>query len=101
MTFILPTSYLSENWIQKIEQRRAIGGTLCKGGFVSTFSWKVAFGPQCYGGIAMQPLAVEQVVQQVQTIIKDLQCPGENHDMLRIMILWAQLGTGMGYSLLE
>jgi hypothetical protein len=44
MTFVLPTSYQSAKKFKKIEQR-AIGATLCKGGFVPTFSWKVAFDP--------------------------------------------------------
>jgi hypothetical protein len=96
MTFTLPTSYLPERQLQKIEQR-AIGATLCIGGLVPSFSQKVAFGPQCYGGIT-----TEQLLQQVATYSpKHLCCPGENHDMIRIMLAWAQLDTGMGFSLLE
>jgi hypothetical protein len=100
MIFVLLMSYLSKKKLQKIEQR-SIGTTLCKGGFVLTFSRKVVFGPHPHGGIPMQPLAIEQLVQQVQTVMKHLCCPGENHDMLRIMLSWAQLGTGKGFSLLE
>jgi hypothetical protein len=49
----------------------------------------------------MRPLTTEQLIQQLQLVIKHLRCPGENHDMLRIMLAWAQLGTGMSFSLLE
>jgi hypothetical protein len=48
MTFVLPTSYSLEKMLKKIEQR-ATAATLCKGGFVSTFLRKGAYGP----GIAM------------------------------------------------
>jgi hypothetical protein len=48
----------------------------------------------------MRPLAIEQLIQQVQTLLKHLRCPGENHDMLWITMAWAQLGTGMGFPLL-
>jgi hypothetical protein len=33
-------------------------------------------------------------------VLKHLRCHGKNHDMLRIMIAWAQLGTGMSFQLL-
>jgi hypothetical protein len=55
MTFVLPTCYISEKKLDKIEQR-AVGATLTKGGFVSSFPRKVAFGPVRYGGISMRPL---------------------------------------------
>jgi hypothetical protein len=100
MTFVLPTSYLLEKILHKIEQK-AIGALLCKGGFVSTFPRKVVFGPHCYGGIAMRPLKIEQLSKQNQAVLKHLQCLGENHDMLCITLAWAQLGTGMGFVLLE
>jgi exonuclease III len=98
MTFVLPTSYLEGKTLKKVEMR-AVGATLCKGGFVPTFPRKVAEGPNMYGGITMRPLDIEQLIQQVQTILKHLRCPGENQDMLRITISWAQLETGMGFSL--
>jgi hypothetical protein len=99
MTFVLPTSYLSTKILQKIEQR-AIGATLCEGGFLSTFSWKVAFGPHRYGGIEWE-ITIEQLIVQVQEVIKHLRCPGENHNMLWLTFAWAQLGSGMGLGLLE
>lgn len=71
MTFVLPTSYLSEKMLYNIE-RKAIDATLCKGGFVSSFPRKVAFGPHRYGGIAMRPLKIEQLSQQIQTVLKHL-----------------------------
>ena len=37
MTFVLPTSYLPEKQLKRIELR-AQGATLCKGGFVPSFS---------------------------------------------------------------
>jgi hypothetical protein len=46
----------------------------------------------------MQPLAIEQHVQQVQTVFKH--CQRENHDMLHTMLSLAQLGTGMQFLLL-
>jgi hypothetical protein len=61
MTFVLPTSYSSEQRLQNIE-KRAIAATLCKGGFVPTFSRHVAFGPHRYRGIAMQPLIIKQLI---------------------------------------
>jgi hypothetical protein len=76
MTFVLPTRYLFAKTLKKIEQR-ATAATLCKGGFVSTFSRKAAYGPQLYGGIAMQPLVIEQLIQQVQAILKHLRCPAK------------------------
>ena len=99
MTFVLPTCYLDDKQLHKIE-KRAISATLCKGGFVSSFPRKVAFGPHKYGGIAMRPLRIEQLIQQVQMVIKHLRCPGQCHSLLRIMLVWAQLGTGMGFPLL-
>jgi hypothetical protein len=65
MMFVLPTSYLLEGQLYKIDQR-AISATLCKGGFVTTFPRKVVFGPERYGGIAMRPLTIEQLIQQIQ-----------------------------------
>jgi hypothetical protein len=85
--------------LRQIEQQ-AISATLCKGGFVSTFPWRVVFGLHKYGGIAMQPLLIEQLIQQVQMALKHLRCPGEYHALLQIMLAWAQLGTGVGFSLL-
>jgi hypothetical protein len=49
----------------------------------------------------MRPLKIEQLIQQVITVMKHLRCPGENHDMLRIMLSWAHLATGMDFSLLK
>jgi hypothetical protein len=34
-------------------------------------------------------------------VLKHLHCPEVNNDMIRIMLAWAQLGTGMGFALLE
>jgi hypothetical protein len=82
-------------------EKRAVAATLSKGGFVYSFSRQVVFGPQLYGGIAMRTLIIEQLVQQVQAVIKHLRCEGENHDMLRITLSWAQLGTGVGFALLQ
>jgi hypothetical protein len=96
MSFALPTNYLTKKRLKKIEQR-AIGATLCKGGFVSTYSGQVAFGPQLYGGKAMRPIKIEQLIQQVQAVMKHLRCPGE----IRIAFAWAQLATGMGFALFE
>jgi hypothetical protein len=100
MTFVLPTSYLTEKRLKKIEQR-AVAATLCKGGFVTTFPRAVANGPHLYGGIAMHPIKYEQLVEQTKTVLKHLRCPGESNDMLRIALAWAQLETGMGFSLLD
>ena len=36
-----------------------------------------------------------------QVIIKHLRCPGESNALLRIMLSWAHLGTGMDFPLLE
>jgi hypothetical protein len=58
-------SHIIADKLKKIEQK-AIGATLCKGGFVSSFPRAVVFGPHCYGGIAMRPLATEQLVEQKQ-----------------------------------
>jgi hypothetical protein len=53
MTYVLPTSYLPVKRLKKIEQR-AVAATLCKGGFVSTYSRAVANDPQLYDrGITM------------------------------------------------
>ena len=49
----------------------------------------------------MRPLTIEQLVQQIQTIMKHLRCPGESQDLMHIMLAWAQLATGMGFSLIE
>jgi hypothetical protein len=92
-------SYIQEKHFKKIEQH-AIGSILCKGGYVSTFSRKVAFGPQMYGDIAMRPLVITKLVQQVQAVLKHLRCPGENIHMLCITMVLAQLRTGMGLLLL-
>ncbi len=100
MTYVLPTCYLLEKQLHDIKER-AVSATLCKGGFISTFSRQVAFGPQKYGGIAMRPLIIEQLIQQVLMVLKHLRCPGECHSLLRIMLAWAQLGTGVGFPLLE
>jgi hypothetical protein len=99
MTFVLPTSYIPGPQLKKIGQR-AFGATLCKGGYVLTFPHKVKVGPTRYGGIEMRPLEIEQTVHQVQAFLKHLRCAGENQDMLRIVLAWALLATGMGFSLL-
>ena len=49
----------------------------------------------------MRPLWVEQVIQQVQTIVKHIRCSGDCNMMFRITFCWAQLNTGMGFALLE
>jgi hypothetical protein len=99
MIFVLPTSYLSHDQLKKIEQR-AVSATLCKGGFVPTFSRKVMFGPQRYSCIVMRPLIIEQLIEQVKAVLKHLSCSGKNHDMITIMISWAQVATGMSFQLL-
>jgi hypothetical protein len=74
MTFVLPTSYLSLKRLHQIE-KCATAATLCKGGFVSMFSRPVTFGPHQYGGIAMRPLHIEQLIEQVKAVLKHLRCP--------------------------
>jgi hypothetical protein len=49
----------------------------------------------------MRPMKIEQLVQQSQAVLKHLRCQGENHDMLLIMMAWAQLATGMSFQLLS
>jgi hypothetical protein len=61
----------------------------------------VVFGPVKYIGMAMQQLWVEQVVQQTQTALKHIWCPGDCNLMFRIALSWAQLSTGMGFHILE
>jgi hypothetical protein len=67
MTYVLPTSYLPEKRLYKIE-KCTVAATLCKGGFVSTFPRALGNGPQLYGGIVMRPLAIEQLVEQSKTV---------------------------------
>jgi hypothetical protein len=88
MTFVLPTSYLTAKHMKKIE-KRAVASTLCKGGYVPSFSRAVANGPQLYGGIAMPPLKYEQLVEQAKAVLKHLRCPGKSNDMLHITLAWA------------
>jgi hypothetical protein len=99
LTFVLHTSYIPDESLKQIEQR-AVAATLCKGGFVSTFPRKVAYGPNRYGGIAMRPLTIEQLSLQVQIFIKNLRCPGEGNEHLLITLAWAQMGSGSGFPLL-
>ena len=61
----------------------------------------IANGPNFYGGIAMQPLWVKQLVQQTQTIVKHLRSSGDCNSLFRIALYWAQINTGMGFHLLE
>jgi hypothetical protein len=99
MTFVLPTCYLLEKQLRKIGER-AICATRSKGKFVPTFPRRVVFGQQKLGGIAMRPLTIEQLIQQVQLFPKHLRCPGQCHSLLRFMLSWAQLATGVGFPLL-
>jgi exonuclease III len=99
-TFILPTSYFTMKQLNRI-QMRATSATLAKGGYVSTMPRAVVFGPAQYSGMAMRQLWVEQLVQQTQTIVKHIRCPGDCNLMFRIALSWAQLSTGMGFHLLE
>ncbi len=98
-TFVLPTSYFAKKQLDRIEMK-AVAATLTKGGYVSKFPRKVVFGPQRYGGLGMRMLWSEQLVLQVQLLIKHLRCPSECQQMLNINLAWAQLGTGMGFPIL-
>ncbi len=49
----------------------------------------------------MRTLWGEQLIQQVQTVIKHIRCDGDHNIMFRIAFMWAQLNTGMGFHLLE
>jgi hypothetical protein len=49
----------------------------------------------------MRPLWVEQIVEQVKTVVKHFRCPGDCSILLRITYAWAQLNSGMGFHLLE
>jgi hypothetical protein len=93
MTFVLLTSYIPEAQLKKANIGQLVQ-PCAKGGFISSFPRAVVFGPQRYGGIAMRP-------EQTKTILKHLHCAVENQAMLRIMLAWAQLETGMGFALLE
>jgi hypothetical protein len=75
--------------------------TLTKGGYVASFPRKVANGPLMYGGLTMRPLWAEQVIQQVQTMMKHLRCRGDGQSMLQINLAWAQLSTGMGFPIFD
>ncbi len=100
MTFVLPTSYFEKKNLDRIEMK-AVAATLTKGGYVSKFPRKVAFGPQEFGGLGMRMLWTEQLVLQVKLLIKHLRCPSDHQKMLQMNLAWAQLGTGMGYPILE
>jgi hypothetical protein len=80
-------------------QMRTTHATLAKGG--STMARAVAYGSQQYGGLAMIPLWVKQLAQQVQAVVKHMRCPGDCNIMFRITFAWAQQSTGMGFHLLE
>ena len=99
-TFILPTCYFLKRQLDKI-QMKVIQATLAKGGYVSSMARAIVFGPNLCGGISMQPLWVEQINQQIPTVLKHLQCPGDCGTMFRITFAWAQINTGMGFQLLE
>jgi hypothetical protein len=99
-TFILPTCYFTRKQLDKLQQK-VTSATLAKGGFVSTMPREVVFGPQLYGGIAMRVVWGEQLINQVQMVVKHIRCPGDCNIMLRIALTWAQLSTGMGFPLLK
>ena len=80
---------------------KATHATLSKGGYVSTLPRAVSNGPHFYGGIAMRPLWVEQLIQQVQTVVKHLRSTGDCNLFFRIALSWTQISTGMGFHLLE
>ena len=48
----------------------------------------------------MRPMKPEQLIQQVQTTLKQLRCDGEGQDLWKITLAWAQLATGAGFPLL-
>ncbi len=82
-------------------QKKMTSTSLSKRGCSPKTPRAVVFGPHLYGGLAMRPLWVEQIIQQSQIVIKHLRCPGDCNKMFRIALTWAQLNTGMGFHLLE
>ena len=70
-------------------------------GFNRNTSRNILFGPTWLNGAGYRPLSTEQGVGQLQFFVKHWNHRLEPGQLLRVAVAWAQINTGVGYSIFE
>ena len=96
----LPLSRFSASKLHDLETK-SLPAIIAKCGFNRNTSRKVLYGPVWLNGGAFRPFSTEQGVGQLQYLFKHWTSTLPLGTAQRIALSWAQLNTGVGWSILN
>jgi len=82
-------------------QKKYIPTLMNKIGLASTHAHVLVFGPRAYGGIGSNDLRIEQGLDSVQNLIRQLRTPGYGRQLATIFLRTFQHASGLSLPLLQ
>ena len=96
----LSMCHLSNHQLHDL-QKKYIPTLLNKIGLARTHAHALVFGPRAYGGIGCNDLRLEQGLDAIQNLIRQLRTPGYGKQLATIFLRTQQNASGMSKSLLQ
>jgi hypothetical protein len=96
----LSMCHLSQNQLHDL-QKKYIPTLMNKMGIARTHAHALVFGPKSYGGIGCNNLRIEQGLDAVQNLIRQLQTPGYGKQLATIFLRTFQHASGLSMPLLQ
>ena len=100
VSYSLPVCHFPVKKLIQLE-KKVLPAIFSSCGFNRNTSRNILFGPTRLNGAGYRPLSTEQGVSQLQLFVKHWNHQQEPGQLLRIAVAWAQVNTGVGYSILE
>jgi hypothetical protein len=96
----LSMCHLSQHQLHEL-QKKYIPTLMNKIGVARTHAHALVFGPRAYGGIGCNDLRIEQGLDSVQNLIRQLRTPGYGKQLATIFLRTFQNASGMSLPLLQ
>ena len=94
----LPVCHFTQRQLKTIEIK-SLPSLIARCGFNRNTSRNILFGPPSLNGGGFRPFSTEQGVGQLQFFVKHWSQSSAINQLLRIAVAWAQINTGVGYSI--
>jgi hypothetical protein len=96
----LSMCHLSQHQLHEL-QKKYISTLMNKMGIVRTHAHALVFGPRSYGGIGCNDLRIEQELDAIQDLIRQLRTPGYGKQLATIFPRTFQNASGLSQPLLQ
>jgi hypothetical protein len=98
--YLISMCHLSQPQLHDL-QKKYIPTLMNKMGLARTHAHALVFGPRSYGGIGCNDLRIEQGLDTVQNIIRQLRTPGYGKQLATIFLRTFQNASGLSMPLLQ